>query len=91
MDEGFEGDSTEDVWTNEEKKWGEKNEAFRKLYVTSFPDAIGGLPIKYDHMNPEKGCRRFPCNSLHPQTRAVVPLPAYLCPIIIPQVNTKLI
>eukprot|EP00397_Hematodinium_sp_SG-2012_P003279 GEMP01003287.1.p1 GENE.GEMP01003287.1~~GEMP01003287.1.p1 ORF type:complete len:1079 (+),score=267.65 GEMP01003287.1:694-3930(+) len=71
-------------WIKLEESWDGRREALRSLYEDAFPDSIGAKPTKGNPFD-ISAIRRFPATCLHPQTRAVVPLPALICPIIIPQ------
>lgn len=85
IEEIAETDDEADMWKKLEEDWNKANDAFRGKYALPFPDSIGARPLKLDPLNTDKGARTYPCNALHPQTRNLVPLPAFLCPIIIPE------
>merc|ERR1719247_175248 len=49
---------------------------FKLKYATFFPDALGALPVRdFSFLDAGK----------HPQKRTLVPLPAFLCPIVVPE------
>lgn len=85
IEEIAEGETSDSVWKEYEQTWDRRNELFRAQYAGPFSDSIGAKPVKLDHNRPDRGCRRFLCTGVHPQTRALLPLCAFLCPIIIPQ------
>ncbi|CAD7958402.1 unnamed protein product [Amoebophrya sp. A120] len=85
IDEIMDSDLNDEVWKQLQREWDDKNEFFRQTYAGPFADSLGARPGKYNPHNPEGGCRRFPCTAIHPQTRGTIPIPAFLCPIIIPQ------
>lgn len=49
---------------------------FKNKYQMYFPDSLGCTPVR-DFSFAESG--------KHPQTRSLVPLPAFLCPIVVPE------
>ncbi|CAD7945417.1 unnamed protein product [Amoebophrya sp. A25] len=85
IDEILNEEGGDDVWKELKTDWEQRNELFRQSYAGPFGDSLGARPQKHDPMNSERGCRRFQCTAMHPQTRMLLPLPAFLCPLIIPQ------
>eukprot|EP00928_Gymnodinium_smaydae_P009832 TRINITY_DN13680_c0_g3_i1.p1 TRINITY_DN13680_c0_g3~~TRINITY_DN13680_c0_g3_i1.p1 ORF type:complete len:940 (+),score=143.00 TRINITY_DN13680_c0_g3_i1:58-2877(+) len=74
-----------EVWKEKDKAWHKEQLEFMKSYAAPFPDSIGAKKHKEDITARNESLRRFHATALHPQTRELIPLPAFLVRIITPE------